>query len=349
MSLTELVVIWRVYEPCPLGCLFCGYSRDLERSRMIFDASEIERFGKLLGAFQECHGRRVLVTWLGGEPLLWPELPGLSRILHRQFGLRLGVSTSGLPLARRDVRSSLCADYEQLTVSLDGPADFHDRVRSAPGLFAKVRAWVGFLRGEAVGTALRLRVNTVLMRGNIGRFGEFCRELADWGIDEITFNPLGGNDRPEFYSANRLGPAQVERFREEFPELQRTMAATGLKLRGGPRYLERMHRSALGVDWPIADCLPASQTLFIDERARVAPCSFTADRYHVPLSEIRSVEDIAGLPARFARLRSSRSHPACSDCHATHVFDKFRDEPGFNEPAGELEPAPLLEIGTGPS
>jgi hypothetical protein len=60
-------------------------------------------------------------------------------------------------------------------------------------------------------------VNTVLMRGNVEAFGGFCEAMADWGFHELTFNALGGNERPEFFAANHLLPQQVRRFAAELP------------------------------------------------------------------------------------------------------------------------------------
>ena len=48
-----------------------------------------------------------------------------------------------------------------------------------------------------------------MMRRTICDFPWLCRELASWGIREITCNQLGGADRPEFFPTNRLLPEQI--------------------------------------------------------------------------------------------------------------------------------------------
>jgi MoaA/NifB/PqqE/SkfB family radical SAM enzyme len=120
-GLPPLVIVWRICESCSLHCKFCGYSRELVRPRVTADARQVVAFGRVLQDVQTWANRSVLLSWLGGEPLAWNELPALSRIYHRQFGLRLGVTTNGLPLALPHVRDSLLADYEQVTISIPRP------------------------------------------------------------------------------------------------------------------------------------------------------------------------------------------------------------------------------------
>jgi MoaA/NifB/PqqE/SkfB family radical SAM enzyme len=321
VSEPDLVVVWRVYEPCNLACRFCGYSRDVVRPRHVADPGTLVAFGEVLAGYQQRTGRAVLLSWLGGEPLLWPALPKVSRVLRR-LGLRLGVTTNGVPLAAAAVRESL-QDYDQVTVSVDGLAPFHDHVRDSPGLFERVRENVRLLRAE-IGEVPLLRVNTVLMRGNVGTFAAFCDEVAGWGFAELTFNQLGGDDRPEFYPANRLLPDQVARFTEELPVVCERVERRGLRILGSTNYLRRIAATAHGECIPVSDCEPARRFLFIDERDRVSPCSFTCGDYSVPLSGVDTPAKLVELPARFAAMRAARRMAACDDCHSTQAFEKFK-------------------------
>lgn len=320
----DWVVVWRVQEACSLACRFCGYSRDVAWPRRTADADLVLAWGRVLGDVQRQLGQTVLVSWLGGEPLTWRELPRVSRVLAEEQGLQLGVTTNGLALASRRMRNFLRRHVTQVTVSIDGLADFHDSVRGQAGLFAELHESIARLRAEDPARRLLIRVNTVLMRGNVAAFAEFAENMAEWGIDELTFNQLGGNERPEFFPANRLLPEQVQQFRVELPELRRHLATRGLTLRGGEAYLRRIAASSLDVALAVDDCQPGAEFLFVDTLGRISPCSFTSDAYGVPTSEVQTVAQFQGLARRFAELRQSRRHPACADCHATHYFDKFR-------------------------
>jgi MoaA/NifB/PqqE/SkfB family radical SAM enzyme len=325
MRTTDLLVLWRVFEHCDLACQFCGYSKSLRRPRAVADPRRVLAFGKILGEFARTRGRSVMVSWLGGEPLLWPVLPALSGEFRRAFGVGVGITTNGGPLASRSVRASLVEDYSHVTVSVDGVGGFHDARRNSPGLFDRIRRSVRALRAEAdaARSAVTLRVNTILMRGNVAEFALLCREVASWGVTELTFNQLGGNDRPEFYPDNRLLPEQVDRFAAGLPEIRANMGRIGLTIHGNDRYLQRIASSANGQAIPVSECGPGRSFLFIDERGRISPCSFTSSRYGVPIEEIAGPEDLARLPETFSRLRRGARDAACEDCHSTQVFDKF--------------------------
>ncbi len=323
----QVVVLWRVHEFCSLGCRFCGYSRELKWPRRTADPQQVLDFGRVLRDIQQCHSKLVLVSWLGGEPLAWTELAHLSHIFCYDYCLSLGVTTNGLPLASSRTRRSLLSDYRQVTISIDGLAPFHDQVRGQAGLSERLRRAVERLRDEDRGDRLWRRVNTVLMRGNVEAFGEFCEAMADWGFHELTFNALGGNERPEFFAANHLLPQQVQRFAAELPSLQERMAGRGLRIRGGARYLDRIEALALGRQVSVDDCHPAREFLFVDAQGRISPCSFSTREYGIPLGEVRSAAEFLELPHRFRQLRSRFRLAACHDCRATHLFDKFKGQP----------------------
>ena len=65
-----MIVLWRVTEVCNLACGFCAYDRRVERSRNGADPEQVRRFARLLGLFHRRTGERVMLSWLGGEPLL---------------------------------------------------------------------------------------------------------------------------------------------------------------------------------------------------------------------------------------------------------------------------------------
>ncbi len=161
------------------------------------------------------------------------------------------------------------------------------------------------------------------MHDNLSQFADLCQALVEWRIDEITFNQLGGRDRPAFFAEHRLTTIDVQALRDMLPGLRATLATQGLTLCASDPYLARIEASASQQALPIDDCAPAERLLFIDERCRIAPCSFTNEDYGVAVADIHDASDLLALPARFRAARSALSARACGDCPATHVFSKF--------------------------
>src|SRR5438105_13158384 len=95
-----LVVVWRITAACDLGCWFCEYNRQLRRPRPVARAEDVLRFGQVLADYADRSGRPLLVSWLGGEPLVWPPLIAVSRRFKHDYGLGLGLTTNGWQVDR---------------------------------------------------------------------------------------------------------------------------------------------------------------------------------------------------------------------------------------------------------
>lgn len=320
-----MIVLWRVTDRCNLACPFCAYDRRLPFARSEAGEETVRGFAAVLGAWRAQTKEAVLVSWIGGEPLLWRPVFALSALLKERYGIGVSATTNGTTLHRPEVRRQVLASFSELTVSVDGFAPLHDALRGWRGGWRRLKDGVSALAAErrAAGSRCRLRVNIVVMRDNLGAFGDLCEELAGWGIDEITFNQLGGRDRPEFFPAQRLRAEDARVLAALVPILAERLAMRGVRLCASPAYLERIEASAAERALPVPDCGPGERFLFIDERYRIAPCHFTAGELGVPLSELRSAQDIAALAPRFARARVARLPRVCGDCPSTQVFAKF--------------------------
>lgn len=317
----RLVVVCKVTERCNLGCSFCGYDRALPWPRASADPEQVRALGQRLAAWRARTGRAVLVSWLGGEPLLWPPLLALAREFKHALGLGTSVTTNGTTLGSARARATVREVFDEITVSVDGVGERHDRVRGWEGGFAFLqRAMTSLARERGAGGPL-LRVNTIVMRDNVDELPTLCRALADWGVDEITWNQLGGNDRPAFFPDHRLRPEDVAHLRAIVPGLRAELAARGVILRGTEAYLDRTDASAAGRRLPVADCAPGEGFVFASLQGRLAPCSFTADELGVPATELHD------LPAAFRSARLRIPPRACEDCPSTQVFGKFQETP----------------------
>jgi MoaA/NifB/PqqE/SkfB family radical SAM enzyme len=320
-----MILLWRITSRCNFSCGFCAFDQRLKLPRLSVDPDEVERIARLAACHARARGERLLLSWLGGEPLLWPPLLDLSERLASEPGIALSMTSNGTRLHKAETRRRILSSFSELTLSLDGPATLHDRLRGVNGSFDQARAAIIALARERAeqGKVIKLRVNMVLMRDTLPHFAALCTMLANWGVDEITFNQLGGRDRPEFYPGQRLLPADAARLVTLVPEVRARLAEQGVRLCAGPDYLRRIVASSAGEPLAVADCAPGEAFIFVDERGRAAPCSFTLDEFGVPLREIETPADFAALPARFRAARADASAPICGDCPSTQQFGKF--------------------------
>lgn len=195
------VIVWRVTQSCNMKCRFCSYSTQVERLRGNADEAEIDRLCGVLGDYKRRTGEDILVSWIGGEPFLWKNIIPFSEKLHNS-GINVSATTNGLLLGQNELRDGVAKNFSEIVFSLDGFDECNDAVRQCLGHFETVSENIRAiceLRG-ALASPLKIKVNTILMRQNIPRFDEFCEYLLWLGVDEVTFNQLGGFDRPEFYA-----------------------------------------------------------------------------------------------------------------------------------------------------
>jgi len=93
-----MIVVWRITQRCNLSCPFCAYDQRVNRPRRDADAEIIQRFGAVLSEYQQESGDPVLVSWIGGEPFLFPALDRLTTYFTTELGLRVSATTNGTAL-----------------------------------------------------------------------------------------------------------------------------------------------------------------------------------------------------------------------------------------------------------
>lgn len=315
------VIVIEVSTICNLSCPFCAHDNRLRIPRQTLPAETLATFTEVVGQYAAAKSESVLISWLGGEPFLHRGLVPLTETLHQTYPLHFSATTNGTQLANPTIREHIRRYYSELTISVDGFSSFHDPMRGKMGLFEEVKTGIHHLKDEA--PDLKLRVNTVLMKENFDTFPALCDEFARWGVQEITFNQLGGRDRPEFYPDHRLTVEQVQRLPEIAHQIQETIRDTGAHLVFSPSYFKRITASAHGEKLPILDCAPGRFYLFVSAQGKISPCAFTLDDYGKDLASIHSLTDFEHLPATFYREKMSQQAHACHDCPNTNVHGKF--------------------------
>jgi radical SAM family protein/4Fe-4S single cluster protein len=130
------------------------------------------------------HGGRARVTILGGEPLLHPELALFVARKARKGGAKVTLVTNATK-ASPQISSELAALGVELSASVDGPAEIHDKHRRMAG---------GAPSHGAVTAALDLlnpddwRVNLVLSEDTAGKLLSSVEWLRSRGFRRLSFH-----------------------------------------------------------------------------------------------------------------------------------------------------------------
>jgi radical SAM protein with 4Fe4S-binding SPASM domain len=157
---------------CNLKCKHCYLGEptgvDLSLSQVVATLKE----------FETIQGLRVLFS--GGEPLLYPELGRLNKVLP-PFELRKVLLTNGTLLTEEN--QNLWSHFDEIQVSLDGLKEGHEALRG-PGTFNQA------VRGMEIATrkGIPISIATMVHRYNLQEFDGLARwiegqPVVEWNID----------------------------------------------------------------------------------------------------------------------------------------------------------------------
>lgn len=176
------LVGWNLTFHCNLRCTYC-YSPYLKYPEM--------KTEEILAVMEELHGLGTrFITFSGGEPLLRKDIGTI--VAHAKYlGITVFISTNGFLLPKRIDDVAL---VDRLTISLDGGAEVHNKVRGA-GAFEAAEAAIVLARERNIPVAL----TCVLSKENLDNVDEVLA-LASRHKSMVMFQPatlwLDSSDKP---------------------------------------------------------------------------------------------------------------------------------------------------------
>lgn len=265
-------VVWELISKCNLDCLHCfvphtDYGPDTATAL------------RTIAEFPSLPVRKLMFT--GGEPFLRKDLLDLVEAALAQGALVDITTNLSLVDDRVIARLARLAPFE-ITTSLDGPPEVHDRIRQAPGNFAHVTTTMRKLREAGID----VDVVCVAQAGNAAHLGEVADIAAGLGVSSLNISGF-----------NHQKAAQA-RLRECTPsaaqEAEIALQVTAARQRHGERMAIRTVGLLDRFDGP-APC-PIDDMIAINARGKVSSCLLAP----VPEDELLDLSD--GLQAAWQAL-----------------------------------------------
>ena len=184
-----LVVTLRCEHSCP----YCQVSRrSADRAR--YDMSW-ETAAKAIDVALTSPSKHIKIEFQGGEPLLNFELIERAVPHAGERAAALGkevefVITTNLALLTDDTLTFCRTHNVQLSTSLDGPEDLHNRNRPRPGGNSHELAVAGIRRAQAALGKDRIGALMTTTEGSLGRVEEIVDEYLRLDLDGIFLRPL---------------------------------------------------------------------------------------------------------------------------------------------------------------
>lgn len=298
-----------VEHQCNLRCTYC-YTGDKFNRRMSSDTMK-----KAIALALERRPRHLDLSLFGGEPLLrlgflreiFQHVEAeIARMAPPEPTLRYILNTNAT-LIDDEVIELLSGRRVTVFVSVDGPADLHDRRRLdvlGRGSFARVCEGVGRLRRARI----PLQIVSVVHEASADRLGDAFRAALDLGPEKITFSPN---------YADAWSEASYARLERGLADVAASWMA---ELRAGRRVLvDPLHTKILNhvhAGNPCAArCQLAAGELTVAPSGRLYPCAQMVGEDRRPDFVIGHVDTGIDREAA-ARLQRSkdRVESACADC-----------------------------------
>ncbi|MCA9651251.1 MAG: radical SAM protein [Myxococcales bacterium] len=164
-------VVWELTLRCDHACTHCGSRAAVARDHELSPAEALAVVPQLAAL-----GAREVVL-IGGEAYLHPGFLELVRALAAA-GVSPTMTTGGKGITPELARAMAEAGLVRVSVSIDGLAPTHDRMRASRGSFARATAALGHLREAGI----RIAANTNLNRLNRDDLEPLYEHLRGQGI-----------------------------------------------------------------------------------------------------------------------------------------------------------------------
>ena len=311
------VIVLMPHSRCNCRCVMC----DIWKANQTKKEISVEELQKHVHHFNELKVREVVFS--GGEALMHPNLWKLCELL-RKNGMKITLLSTGLLLEKN--ASGILANFDEVIVSIDGPALVHDKIRNVPNGFEKIAA--GVRKIKDMNSSFRITVRSVLQRYNFHELLNTVAAAKEIGVDQISFLAADVStaafNHAEQLSIERVGEIALNK--EEVIEFETIVERSFIELKSDyhskfiaespskMRKIVQHYKAINGVsEYAEAHCNAPWVSAVIESDGNVLPCFFHkayGNIYQQDFLEIiNSKEAIA-----FRKNLNISSDPICKKC-----------------------------------
>jgi len=174
------VVIWNLIRRCNLTCKHC-YSISADRD---FEGElNTEEVFSVMDDLKSFHVPVLILS--GGEPLLRPDIFGISR-RAKDMGFYVGLSTNGTLIDEAMIEKIADVGYDYVGISIDGIRETHDRFRRKEGAFDASMHAIRLCRDHGIKIGMRF----TLTQDNAHELAELLKLMESEDIDKFYLSHL---------------------------------------------------------------------------------------------------------------------------------------------------------------
>ena len=311
------ILVLMPHSRCNCRCVMCDIWKANHEKRELSE----EEIALHIGAFKKLGVRHVALS--GGEALLHSNLWRLCAAL-RTIQVHISLLSTGLTLEAH--AEAVVGHCDEVIVAMDGPSELHNRIRTIPTAYDKLKEGVAALK--RIKPALRITGRSVLQRMNFKAFTATVETARVLGLDQISF--LGADvsssafNRPDPWAAEKA--AGIALSAEESHELEmilrdsfvshRTSYEAGFIAETPQKMLliVQHYRALLGLGpFPKRKCNAPWVSAVIESNGDVMPCFFHPPYGNIHRGDFGQIVNSA-TAKQFRRTLVVETNKICQRC-----------------------------------
>lgn len=169
---------FRLTDLCNLKCVFCGQAKQNAVEKLKNQKHFLE-LDELISITEQLVKYKPQVYLWGGEPLVYPKISEFIHYLRAQK-LNVFITTNGV-LLNKFYKNFVDEKVTELTISIEGFKECHEKVRGVYGIFDKIISNLQLLQDykEKTNKIFPLvDINVVINTDNYKQLSEFCNYLS---------------------------------------------------------------------------------------------------------------------------------------------------------------------------